>query len=329
MLKLYLLFISVLATMSGTANNLYYDARSVHDMAQLRFDAIASDPLKTWALVRIVAEPHSGSATIPGAYVEAETGRVVIPPGDEKATVIIKEGSWEVIASLQEGNPPSPKAGKYSWTEPLVKKRKLDPEDVYSAFGKSGILLSRLNPEAKDAKKFEPSYLIPTQWENAILPAYQQFKTNSGLFNGQLSRTQTNRVAQLLRSDNPILSAMAFRRLIETEKLDEESIISAVQQADGHKKAVYIYVLLTRPENAKEDAVLNLLKHVAESAKGADDLRSIALGSFAAAVFASDSKNGQALGRQLLATLRERSKEINAESDEYLQEIFRVAGAAN
>src|SRR6266699_2614025 len=94
---------------------LIHDARAVYDTASLRFGDFIVEGRPAWVVAIVIPGPTSGSATVPGAYINAETGQFVTPGNAQ--TVLVKEGKWRALAasqgSAQYGE------GAYSWTETL------------------------------------------------------------------------------------------------------------------------------------------------------------------------------------------------------------------
>src|SRR4051794_707217 len=86
-----------------------HDGRAVHDLAALRFADYEPGGRPPWILATRAPGPRSGSATIPGGYIEAETGKLVVPEG--AMTVLVKEGTWKALSSSPPGAHPA--SGSY------------------------------------------------------------------------------------------------------------------------------------------------------------------------------------------------------------------------
>src|SRR5271169_6532640 len=92
----------------ATRDRVLHDARAVLDVSE--FD-VTQLPEGLWAVVRLVPALHSGSATVSGAFIDGDTGRLVDaagrsvsePPGTAASAgrgTIWYEGSYEITAAL-------------------------------------------------------------------------------------------------------------------------------------------------------------------------------------------------------------------------------------
>src|SRR6266540_7520940 len=112
---------------------------------------------------------RSGSATVPGAYIKADTGELITPPNAD--TVIVKEGTWKVIAAAPQAKPPT--GNQYSWTEsPAEEKRILFPEDYYSPFTHGGTILCRPESNPNSLAAFGRVHLLFSDWDKYVVPAF-------------------------------------------------------------------------------------------------------------------------------------------------------------
>ena len=76
---------------------LLHDARAVHDLASIRFKDFEVDGILFWVVAIITPAPTSGSATIPGAHINSDSGKLIAPPASQ--TVVVKKGTWKVLIS--------------------------------------------------------------------------------------------------------------------------------------------------------------------------------------------------------------------------------------
>lgn len=325
--KLYIVLALMVAPLQVSQSDLYKQARSVHDISALPFESISKAAGQNWVVIRVTPQTNSGSATIPGAYIEAETGRVVIP-SDSAAPVITKQGTWELIAALQKGGSPIPRVGRYSWNEPIDRKRQTNPEDIYSPFTNGGILFCRLNLNEKGAEQFQPCYLVPDEWQNDVIAAHEQAKRHPKSSMGPATRLQARRLAQMTADKNPILALHAFQSLIRDQQSDPKTLGSILETSREQRRAVFIYVVVVNPTTVIENTRNTLKRLIANSAK-ADELKPIALGAFAAVLFQPHSKDAQAIAGELLVAIRDRAAEIGADADVDLVSIFKVTGVTN
>jgi hypothetical protein len=144
-----------------------HEVRAVQDTAFLELSdyGIPSRPL--WVVASVTPDKGSGSATVPGAHIDARTGQFVNPSGG--AGVLVKKGQWHASAT---SDPSVARTGTYSWTEPLdPKTRMVTPEDVYSPFAYGGTIVFRPEPQAEGRQQFGACRMIFPEWQDAAAAA--------------------------------------------------------------------------------------------------------------------------------------------------------------
>lgn len=292
---------------------LMHDARAVRDIAAFSPTAYLS-PGPPWIAATITPGPYSGKATTPGAFIRSDTGQMMVPP--QSGTVLMKQGVWQAVAGVQGG-------AAYAWNEPLAQKTKLTPEDRYSPFVSGGTVVFRPAPEVKALADLGPVTLLFSDWAQNVSPALALFQSNPGLFSGADPAAQ-RQLLGLLSRDNRLLAAMALRALQGSPALTAENERIYLTQASGHFAAVVLYLMLAGP--AAGDALASEAIKAAASARDPGQLRSLALGAFAASIF-GDAESLPRARAVLDAVYRQISAAgLRVDSDPYLHAIYRSAG---
>jgi hypothetical protein len=297
---------------------LVHDARAVQDTALLRFQEFEVNGVPNWVVATINPNSKSGSATVTGAYIKAETGAVVSPK-DAKA-VLVKEGSWKKVAA----GATAPEHEDYSWTEPLDEDGVVLAEDFYSPFVHGGTIVFLFRPDAAGIERFGTVRLIFPDWHNYVGPAFT-FMRSEPIFqrNGHVSRSELSRLTQLLSQDNKLIAALAFRELVASGQVTPTLVRNQLTRAEVNLGAIYTYVVLTNSSSTRQP----LVDEVASVAKATHDrtkLRSIALGAFAAGLFHTEDTGTISTSKSVLRVVRQRLKDLNiaVEGDPYLAFIF-------
>ena len=237
----------------------FHDVRATHDMANLRFDAGGAD---AWVILRIAPDPHSGSATMigvmldaaSGAMLDARTGQIVTTPETVRSG-IIEEGSWALVASL-DGGAPAATTGRYSWTEPApTRLHGLAAENIYHPFARGGVVLCRHHPTIGGSAQFLPVYLVPPGWEASVQVAHALCARDPAVFEGP-------DFPVLLHGDDPLLAAIAFRKLAETGAVDAIVLRHTVGRATGYKRAILVYLLMLHASELDADVLEQELQRV-------------------------------------------------------------------
>jgi len=252
-----------------------YDARAVVDACAA--EPLAADFGQVRAVLRTEPGVYSGSASIEGVFLEAETGRFIDRSGAsadlaEHSVIIRYEGSYEILAVLF--GPANILSGQYSWTEPIsAYTRGINPADIYNPFGRPGVVICSYYPR-ESGTPFDHQRLIPEDWH--------AHAADSRVSQEPDAPTARN----WLTSPNDLLFAHAARTLAQAGQLEPQLLESARAQAHGYRRAVLHFVTLTsgqRPEGT--DALdVDLASH-----DEPDHRRAAALGLLSARLFAPEA----------------------------------------
>jgi len=188
------------------------EARAIHDTAMLRPADYLPAAGPAWIVAVVNPGSGSGSATVPGAHIEAETGRFLAPSQAE--AVVVKTGSWQAVAA---SNPSEPMGGPYSWTEPLERSVRMPaPEDYYSPFAYGGTIVFRPEPSAGGAEFFGDCGMIFPEWGRSAADALRASPRLTTVFaqapSDPAALTET---ARTINGPNGVLAAIAFRMLLD------------------------------------------------------------------------------------------------------------------
>jgi hypothetical protein len=295
------------------ASVLFCDARTVRDLAGFRLEEYTFQGRPAWVLAIVTPGPLSGSATVPGSYLDGKTGRMVVPK--EGLAVEVIEGTWKALATAPQSN--AHQEGKYSWTVELRRKRSMDAEDYYSAFAKGGTILFQPHPGASGSAQFKAARLFFEDWIADLGAAFdfaQQHPSNLGSIQFE----------HLSSENNNLLSVLAFSRQLSkgamTPKLASDLLTHAARNLDS----VLTYLILEHSGAESGGPLVHAIETVIGASKDTGKLRSLALGSFAAAVFLGTDSTVSSHSKDVLNMVSKRLKELgkNPEEDPFLLAIF-------
>jgi hypothetical protein len=293
-------------------SRLLHDARAVHDTASLRFRDFETNGEPSWVLATVTPAPRSGSATVPGAYIKADTGELVMPGAAE--TVVVKAGSWKAEAAARAGQSTG---GTYDWTEPLEEKRTLLPEDYYSPFVHGGTMLCRPTSSAPGIEQFGPVHLLFPEWGQYVTAASAFTQRHRALFEAdQLGPTAVAELEQLLSQDNALLAVLAFRALSQGGRMTSNLVRELLARAEGHALAIFTYLILVSPGPEAGNPLAQEVDGLVRTSPQAPKIRSVALGAFAAALFRSGDSAILSYSRSLLRAVRQRLDMPGVASDQ-------------
>lgn len=301
---------------------LFHDARAVRDIASLRPEDYGLQGHPAWVVAKVTPGPDSGASSVPGAFVDGQTGKIVQPPGTQ--AVVTKDGTWKALMTAPQSSQYA--GGSYSWSERLAqRKRSLSPEDYYSPFVSGGIVLFRPLPGASEMDQFEPARLLFSDWGQYVAPAFDFVRQHSRLFDEvKLSPDEITQLTRLLSERNGLLAVLAFRQLLLAAKMGAIPVSQNLFRADERAAAIFTYLALTAPTHQTEiDQALEGTLDAVRSSQDLTRLRSIGLGCFAAALF-NPGTRGAVEAKRALEAIRVRLKQLGraAGRDQELDLIF-------
>jgi hypothetical protein len=313
------------------SDQLFHDTRAVHDTAMIRFDQDHSPDVensKPWVVVRITAAPGSGSAREldtavdirSGLLISTRTGQPV--SGENTQTVIGEEGTWQVVLTLEPFD--HARYGTFSWREPVSnRERKLRPCDVYSPFAKGGVILCKIHPEDHGPSHFNPVHLIPAGWEQSLEVGYDIVRENRRVFYDPLTPDRQTALVRLVSAQNPIAALIAFRQLLNLNRVDAELLHSTLFRLEGFRRALFVYLTAAAPPEIGEDLLRRELTFFVENATTAPQQRFIGLALLALDLLRPEVNSRRPWILQLPHILRRRL----VGTDEYLDQILALEGA--
>jgi hypothetical protein len=259
----------------ATRERVLHDARAVADACAAEASSVG--PGRVRAVLRTKPAAHSGSASVEGVFLNADTGRFVdgsgAPIGLEGRPGITRyEGSYDVLAVLS--GPAEMLSGHYSWTEPQpVHVRGITPADIYDPFGRPGVVICSYDPTAQGAP-FDQVRLMPEDWHVHAAASRASQEPDAPTARAWLT------------SPNDLLFARAVRTLAQTGQLDPQLLESVRGQARSYRRAVLHYVTLASRQRPGGTEVLDadLAAHGEP-----DHRRAAALGLLSARLFAPEA----------------------------------------
>jgi hypothetical protein len=292
-----------------TEERVLHDARAVADASAA--DQIPADPARVVAVLRTRPAAHSGSASVAGVFLNAETGRLVDSSGAPAdlaghPQILRYEGSYDVLEVLS--GPADALPGRYAWTEPLAEdERGVTPAAIFDPFARPAVVMCRYDPAAAGAP-FDWVRLLPVGWQvhaAAAAPAAAQ--------------PDAATARSWLSAPNDLLFARGARALAGSGQLDPQLAALARAQAHGYRRAVLHFVLLA---SAQRPAAVSALDADLAPGSDPDHRRAAAIGLLAARLFTPAPAAAALAGWSPLASPgRLRDPDMIA-GDAYVREAF-------
>ena len=317
-------------TVPSQADKALYDLRAVNDIASLRFENFRADQPLT--ILRLAPAANSGTGTAIGAALDGTTGKMVNAPGVAPALAsweagLIQGGGWELVGTLHGAAPAA--AGKYSWTIPRPLRRNgLRGEDVYDPFSKGGLIICNHAPKVGGRGQFNAVYLLPPGWALATMHAYHTIKGDPQLHGS--SAPPLDKLKGMLHNDNPCLTVMAYRRLLEAGKLTDPMLTDAINNSSGYLRAAIAHLSLLHATHASAAAWSTRWTAIVDSSATIDEHRPVALGISSAHLLTQPQLHLRSAARPVLAHQRARTGRLaNGKPDPYLSNLFDMTLATD
>jgi len=208
------------------------DMRATHDTSLLD-PAAAFD---RFVVLRVIPSPGSG------AMHNAEAA-------------IVESGAWGLLDDL--GARGVARRGTFRWSKPLrAHVNKLEAEDYYSPFSSGGIILCELDESRTGSEQFRRVCLLPESWAQAPARAFAKLRQRPDVLRDFRS---------VAASGEPLLAAMAFRRLLRTHPNAVE-VDRLIAGSSGFVRAELVYLAL-RERSAAEPALRRAVRPGASPAE--------------------------------------------------------------
>ena len=284
-----------------------YEARAVHDTATLQLSDYRPTAESGWIVATVKPAAGSGSATIPGAHIEAETGHLVTPAQSE--VVLAKHGGWHAIASGQAGAPAS---GTYAWNEPMTSSARVStPEVYYSPFAHGGTVVFQFAPQAEAIQQFGACRLIFPEWAQSVADTLKNSSRIAELIAKLAAQPHAMAEAQqLVLGENGASATLAFRGLLQYAPAFALQAPPLLKMADARRLSIFVYLGLTAAPTKGRAEWFQLLRLQVMETSEPERLLAIAYAAFAVQLFAGQDSGSAHAAQELMQVLHKRVGEL-------------------
>lgn len=308
------------------------DWQAIRDIVGWRFRRVRDETGDVLVVGEIIPEPLSGMGRIPGAYIKAWSGEMVVP--EDSCMVVRIEGTFSIISVLVGS--PKKKKWEYEWEEKADFAYSSGPRTQkerprwYSAIDSSGgVVICRLNEKAEGRDQFTEIHLLPQGWKRFVKPAWDYYRENREVFRAEGTKRNRGRLLSLLRSENPLLAVEACRLVVEAGLADKEVVKNTIANSRAYKQATLLLVFMRNvAQENYEDFLALLTSLVDEKHEESEWLRGLALGFFVGSYDAPNSISYR-MATRLLDVLRQRKESLKPapETGDYVHSILEMSGA--
>ncbi len=254
--------------------NMFRSVQIVRDLAEYNILNLRPRETEAWIVAEIVPGGLSGALHNQGAYIQAETGKV-IDSGIRPRLVTLVGGQWKRL-ELLSGEAPA--EGRFEWKEPYVDNsfdRHFNIYDQFSVFTgpkNNGTVICQFFKDRAGAAKFSSVTSIPDDWKTFVKPAYAYHVRHSAEF----ADSDLNGLRKMASGDNPFIALTAIRHLLGKTTTEEEfdQLADLARSLPKFRQAVLTYLLLKKNDDPSLDAILKAISR----SKTAAELPGLALG---------------------------------------------------
>lgn len=289
-------------------------ARAVHDTATLKLPDYRMSKGSGWAVAVVDPAKDSGTVQVPGAYIEANTGKYVQPDGAQ--SVVVMKGAWRALATADASVPGK---GDYSWSEiPKQRVRVPKPEQFYSPFANGGTVVFQWEPTAQDGAKFGATRMIFPEWAQ---DAAETLRSAPGLEEKLAALTHAastpSQAEGLLSEKNNLSSILALNALLRGP--DSGGTVARMpallDAADARKLSVLVYLCLAASAAGDRPQLVAEIKALIGETTDPARLAGIAYATYAVALFDPTDTSARDAAHDVLATLKQRTTALNVPMD--------------
>jgi len=216
------------------------DERIAHDVAVFNFRQIAAP--QTWVVADVKPDPRGSYSTIPGAYIDGNTGKMISPP--DARLVIVVRGSIAILSTLSGKVTPMT---HYEWqARPVIEVSSRGRKEGGTYFfhdGLGGTTIVRINEKAAADQKFSPAYLIPREWASFVAPALKT-KALPTLRIRDFDSAAYARLQAVLSDPNPFVAIEAARTLEQVQLLDADFVRGPLLKSRGFEQSAFACLVL-------------------------------------------------------------------------------------
>lgn len=305
------------------------EARAVHDTATLKLPDYHSSKGAAWVVAAIEPAKDSGTTEVPGAYIEADTGKYVQPAGAQG--VVVMKGAWRALATADSS---VPSKGDYSWSEiPKQRVRVPKPDQFYSPFANGGTVVFQWEPTAQGAAQFGVARMIFPEWAQDTA---ETLKSAPGIEEKLVALTNApNASAQaesLLSAKNNLSSILALNALLRAPDSSKTvaRMPALLDAADARKLSALVYLCLAASAVGDRPQLVTEIKALIGETTDPSRLAGIAYASYAVALFDPTDTSARNAASDVITTLRQRTAALNVPMDAQSPWtlIFEKMGAA-
>ena len=198
---------------------------------------------ENWIVAQVIAQkPY---ATIPGGYIDGNTGRLVAPRNSHLIRFV--HGSVKTVVQLSAS---TASTVDYKWQWNIF-----DPEERrFSPFRSGGVVVMRVNKQSSDAAQFQPVYLIPDRWVSFVEPAVKSVQAKAEMLKPKTASAHRKELEVLLSDANPFVAIAAAHTLEQAQLLDANFIQNHLLSSVGWERSVFTNLVLQQlPANKDLD----------------------------------------------------------------------------
>lgn len=273
-------------TYPDTAKNINWAKRITRDASNMNLSGISARLGSNWILATIHWQSVEGFGLVPTDSGDHKTlttpkGRVLAIPIDKYISVLL--GTFSTLTSLQGKTLPY---NEYNIERPrrTLSRANSDVRDesqqTFTPFDVGGTFIFQYQEQEKGLgfEKYNPTYVIPDEWANFVLPAFKFQQANKSLFDDKNVAKNQKRLLELTSDANPFNAVVAARVLAPARGLDAKFVKGHIAQTAGYQQAIFTYLAFKNAHPLQQESIDTALRQIVNNATSSAALKWITLG---------------------------------------------------
>lgn len=296
------------------------NARVIQDAVRCNFSKMAGED---WVLAQIDKESIESYGLLTGAQIRTKKRHSIESATTQSVYILL--GDFQKFMPLKGGLKSVP---NYRWERPLVmiaSRGTSEDTQIYSPFYSGGTVIFRYIEKATNEAKFDSVRLVPDEWAEFVLAAFQFQQANKALFDETKVAANLKPLTLLLADKNPFNAIAAARVLAPERGLDAAFVENNLASSSGYLQAIFAYLTFKNAHPVRQAAIDEALGQVIDKAPSVATLKWITLGLTAAQN--DDANSYFALkdrAKALLLRVDKKQKTLNTKTvaDDYINELL-------
>lgn len=217
--------------------------RWVNSLTAFSFSQLKPAETISWIVGQVRPGKNSGTLHIQSGYIDADSGQFVNKPVGTGQDFSELFGTVQISQTLN--GKALPQTLEYRWRETTSGVRRgrrplgQQNQNFTQAFRGGATVIMAVDSSKAGRDRFGTVFLLPTQWEAFVAPAYRAYTAEPTLFDVAKVSTNAGKLKISLDSANPFIAIAATRTLAQTNRLGQDFVTDTLTRSRGLRQATF------------------------------------------------------------------------------------------